>query len=78
MRWIPVNEELPELKPMGDGVAYSETVLALTDGVKVMAAILKEFPDGEKNWVAPFEFWDAEDESITHWAEIPTLPEVQG
>ena len=43
-----------------------------------MAAILKEFPDGEKNWVAPFEFWDAEDESITHWAEIPTLPEVQG
>lgn len=78
MKWTPVNEALPELKPMGDGFAYSETVLALTDGVKVMAAILKGLPNGEKFWIAPFEFWDAEDESITHWAEIPTLPEVQG
>ena len=78
MRWIPVNEELPELKPMGDGVAYSETVLALTDGVKVMAAILKEFPEAKKIGSLRLKFWDAEDESITHWAEIPTLPEVQG
>lgn len=63
--WIPVTEELPKLIPCSAGTAYSEAVSVLTSGRKVFTAIW----DGA-DWIGPFEFWDADDEKITHWAPV--------
>lgn len=63
--WIPVTEELPKLIPCSAGTAYSEAVSVLTSGRKVFTAIW----DGA-DWIGPFEFWDADDEKITHLAPV--------
>ena len=65
-KWIPVSERLPKLIPCGAGTAYSEAVNVLTFGHKVLTAIW----DGT-SFITDAEFWEAEDEEITHW--IPVL-----
>lgn len=64
-RWVPVTERMPKLIPCRAGTAYSEAVSVLTSGRKVFTAIW----DGA-DWIGPFEFWDADDEKITHWAPV--------
>ena len=64
-RWIPVTEGLPDLIPCGAGTAYSEAVNVLTSGRKVLTAIWDGF-----DWTCDAEYWDAEDEEITHWTPV--------
>lgn len=72
-RWIPVTERLPKLIPCSAGTAYSEAVNVLTSERKVLTAIW----DGT-DFIADSDFWDAEDEEITHWTPVLLqLPEPQ-
>ena len=64
-KWIPVTEDLPKLIPCGAGSAYSEAVNVLTSGRKVLTAIWDGF-----DWTCDAEFWDAENEEITHWTPV--------
>lgn len=61
-KWISVKDGLPKLIPCDAGTAYSEAVNVLTSGRKVLTAIWDGF-----DWICDAEFWDAEDEEITHW-----------
>lgn len=76
-RWIPCSERLPEMFKNCLGIEYSETVFALTTGRKIMAAYLRRVPGDKAIWIAPFNFWDAWGEEITHWVEFPPLPEEE-
>lgn len=73
-RWIPVEESLPKTIPCNAGTAYSEAVNVLTSGRKVLTAVW----DG-KDFIADTEFWEAEDEVITHWTPVllPLPKEVE-
>lgn len=72
-KWISVKDRLPDLVPCGAGTAYSEAVNVLTAGRKVLTAIW----DGTE-FIADAEFWEAENEEITHWAPVPLpLPEPE-
>lgn len=64
-KWISVKEGMPDLIPCGAGTAYSEAVNVLTTGRKVLTAIWDGF-----DWTCDAEFWDADDEEITHWAPV--------
>lgn len=72
-RWIPVTERKPDVVACNAGTAYSEAVNVVTSGSKVLTAIW----DGS-DFIADAEFWDAENEEITHWAPVllplPQLP----
>lgn len=73
-QWIPVDEAKPELIPNTAGTAYSDAVNCLTSGRKVITAIW----DGT-DFIGDAEFWDAEDEIITHWTPVLLpLPEEDG
>ncbi len=63
--WISVKDGLPKLIPCDAGTAYSEAVNVLTSGRKVLTAIWDGF-----DWICDSEFWDAEDEEITHWSPV--------
>ncbi|MBQ9709473.1 MAG: DUF551 domain-containing protein [Clostridia bacterium] len=63
--WISVKDGLPKLIPCDAGAAYSEAVNVLTTGRKVLTAIWDGF-----DWICDAEFWDAEDEEITHWTPV--------
>lgn len=63
--WISVKDGLPKLIPCDAGTAYSEAVNVLTSGRKVLTAIWDGF-----DWICDAEFWDAEDEEITHWTPV--------
>lgn len=63
--WISVTDGMPELIPCDAGTAYSEAVNVLTSGRKVLTAIWDGF-----DWICDAEFWDAEDEEITHWTPV--------
>ena len=63
--WISVKERLPDLIPCSAGTAYSEAVNVLTSGRKVFTAIW----DGAE-FIGDAEFWEAEDEEITHWTPV--------
>lgn len=67
--WIPVTERLPDLIPCNVGTAYSEAVIAWTSGRKAMIAVW----DGI-DWLAPFDYWEAWGEEITHWMPLPEPP----
>ena len=69
-RWIPCSERMPDLKPCNAGTAYSEAVNVWTTGRKIMVGVW----DGT-DWIAPYDFWEAWDEQITHWQPIPEPPE---
>lgn len=74
LKWTSVKEGLPALIPCGAGTAYSEAVNVLTTGRKVLTAIWDGF-----DWICDAEFWDAEDEEITHWVPVPLpLPDLPG
>ena len=64
-QWIPVSERLPNTIPCGAGTEYSEAVNVLTSGRKVLTAIF----DGT-DFIADAEFWEAENEIITHWTPV--------
>lgn len=65
-RWIPVTERLPDtVKIERTGTEYSEAVNVLTSGRKVITAIF----DGT-DFIGDAEFWEAEDEVITHWTPV--------
>lgn len=68
-RWVPCSERLPDLKPQKAGIGldytYSDVVYVWTTGGKAMTGIW----DGI-TWIAPFPFWDAWEERITHWKPI--------
>lgn len=64
-KWIPVTEDLPKLIPCDAGTAYSEAVNVMTSGRKVLTAIWDGF-----DWICDAEYWDAEDEEITHWTPV--------
>lgn len=64
-QWIPVGERTPDLIPCDAGTAYSEAVNVLTSGRKVLTAIW----DGI-DFIADAEFWEAENEEITHWTPV--------
>ena len=64
-QWISVNDRLPKLIQFEDGKAYSEAVNVLTTGRKVITAIW----DGT-DFIGDAEFWDAENEEITHWTPV--------
>lgn len=68
-RWIPVTERMPDLIPCIAGTVYSETVLILTSCKKVMTAVWNGV-----DWIAPFDFWEAWDDEVTHWIPLPELP----
>ncbi|MBQ3257837.1 MAG: hypothetical protein IJA67_10565 [Oscillospiraceae bacterium] len=68
-RWIPVTERKPKLLPCAAGTAYSEAVNVLTSGRKVLTAIW----DGT-DFIADAEFWEAENEEITHWTPVLMPP----
>lgn len=71
-RWIPVTERLPETIPCNAGTSYSEAVIVLTSGKKVVTAIW----DGI-DWIGDFFLWEAEGENVTHWKPaLPLPPEV--
>lgn len=72
-RWIPVSERLPELIPCSAGTAYSEAVNVWTTGQKVMVGVW----DGI-DWIAPFDFWEAWDDDVTHWMPLPEPPKMDG
>lgn len=63
--WISVKDGLPKIILCGAGTAYSEAVNVLTSGRKVLTAIWDGF-----DWICDAEFWDAEDEEITHWTPV--------
>lgn len=63
--WVSVTDGMPELIPCDAGTAYSEAVNVLTSGRKVLTAIWDGF-----DWTCDAEFWDAEDEEITHWTPV--------
>ena len=63
--WISVTDGMPELIPCDAGTAHSEAVNVLTSGRKVLTAIWDGF-----DWICDAEFWDAEDEEITHWTPV--------
>ena len=67
--WISVTERLPDLISCNVGTAYSEAVIAWTSGRKVMIAVW----DGI-DWIAPFDYWEAWGEEITHWMPLPEPP----
>ena len=67
--WISVDERLPDLIPCNAGTAYSEAVIAWTSGQKAMIAVW----DGI-DWIAPFDYWEAWGEEITHWMLLPQPP----
>ena len=67
--WISVDERLPDLIPCNAGTAYSEAVIAWTSGRKAMIAVW----DGI-DWIAPFDYWEAWGEEITHWMLLPQPP----
>lgn len=69
-RWIPCSERMPDLIPCNAGTAYSEAVNVWTTGRKIMVGVW----DGT-GWIAPYDFWEAWDEQITHWMPLPELPE---
>ena len=70
-RWVPVTERLPKTIPCGAGTEYSEAINILTSGRKVLTAIWNG-----SDFIADAEFWEAENEEITHWAAVPLpLPE---
>ena len=68
-QWINVKDRLPDLIPCNAGTAYSEAVIAWTSGRKAMIAVW----DGI-DWIAPFDYWEAWGEEITHWMPLPELP----
>lgn len=68
-RWIPCSERMPDLKPCNAGTAYSEAVNVWTTGRKIMVGIW----DGT-DWIAPYYFWEAWDEQITHWMPLSVPP----
>ena len=72
-RWIPCSERMPDLKPCNAGTAYSEAVNVWTTGRKIMVGVW----DGT-DWIAPYDFWEAWDEQITHWMPLPEPPEEGG
>lgn len=76
-KWISVTDGMPELIPCDAGTAYSEAVNVLTSGRKVLTAIWDGF-----DWICDAEFWDAEDEEITHWTPVllplPQPPKGEG
>ena len=67
--WISVEDRLPDLIPCNAGTAYSEAVIAWTSGRKAMIAVW----DGI-DWIAPFDYWEAWGEEITHWMPMPQPP----
>lgn len=70
-QWISVNDHLPETIPVtGCNTAYSEAVVVLTSGRKILTAIY----DGT-DFICDASFWDAEGEEITHWKSVLPLPE---
>lgn len=71
-RWIPCSDRLPDLIHCNAGAAYSEAVNVWTTGRKIMVGIW----DGI-TWIAPFPFWDAWDERITHWMPLPEPPKEE-
>lgn len=68
-RWISVTEQLPYRTSCNGGKTYSEAVIVLTSGRKVMVGVW----DGT-DWIVPFDFWEAWGEEITHWMPLPKLP----
>ena len=67
--WISVKDRLPDLIPCNAGTAYSEAVIAWTSRRKAMIAVW----DGI-DWIAPFDYWEAWGEEITHWMPLPEPP----
>lgn len=67
--WIPVSDRKPDLIPCKSGAEFSEVVMILTSGRKVMEAVW----DGVC-WTGPFGFWEAWGEKVTHWMPLPELP----
>ena len=67
--WVSVKDRLPDLISCNVGTAYSEAVIAWTSGRKAMIAVW----DGI-DWIAPFDYWEAWGEEITHWMPIPDPP----
>ena len=67
--WISVKDRLPDLISCNVGTAYSEAVIAWTSGRKAMIAVW----DGI-DWIAPFDYWEAWGEEITHWMPLPYPP----
>ena len=62
-RWIPVAERLPEnMCRVVVWTATEKAMIAIWDGT---------------DWIAPFEFWKAWGDEITHWMPLPEPPEVE-
>ena len=72
LKWISVNAHLPETIPVtGCNTAYSEAVVVLTSGRKVLTAVF----DGT-DFICDYDFWECDDdEVITHWKSILPLPQ---
>lgn len=69
--WISVEDAMPELIPTKAGTAYSEAVVVLTSGRKILTAVF----DGE-DFICDWQFWECDsDEVITHWKSVLPLPE---
>ena len=70
-RWISVDDAMPELIPCNAGTAYSEAVVVLTSGRKILTAVF----DGE-DFICDWQFWECDSgEVITHWKSVLPLPE---
>ena len=72
--WISVDARLPETIPVsGCDAEYSEAVTLLTEGKKVFTGVLTRKNYGTF-WLCDADYWEAEDEKITHWKSVLPLP----
>lgn len=68
-KWISVEDRLPDLIPCSAGTAYSEAVIIWTSGRKALIGVF----DGD-DFLCAADYWEAEDEEITHWMPLPEPP----
>lgn len=72
-KWISVEDRLPDLIPCNAGTAYSEAVIIWTSGRKALIGVF----DGD-DFLCAADYWEVENEEITHWMPLPEPPKGDG
>ena len=69
--WISVKDKLPLALPCvpGSDAEYSEAVIVITEERIAVTAVWNG-----KEWIGDFDYWEADEKSVTHWMPLPKLP----